>query len=293
MCLCRHHTTAVGQQQGLYGFTGWVQQLTHGKQGVAGTRLERHVAGIDDFRGSGSGWRDHKVIIAGGQAQVGGVRLEGQSLQRGRCRRNAIHPDIDGRGISDGMAPPQLSLLIGRQDGGGASITDGKQLYRAWPRPQVVDRRHQQISPGIEWQWARVIHHIHCPRQGQPDLVFACRQGEGVAIGFERYIGQRRAGQCGPRRSDMDVDGRCTGCGMHHLHTNIASRWCLVRPLNHQRAEGGIPAPRQFAHRQHVVLSVGFEVEGHRAYDGRGAARQDPVHRHLVAASGNRLEPAA
>ncbi|MNY34790.1 hypothetical protein D3C86_1691580 [compost metagenome] len=80
---------------------------------------------------------------------------------------------------------------------------------------------------------------------------------------------------------------------MHHLHTNIASRWYLVRPLNHQRAEGGIPAPRQFAHCQHVVLSVGFQVEGHRAYDGRGAARQNTIDCNFVTASGNRLEPAA
>ncbi|MNF96190.1 hypothetical protein D3C84_789720 [compost metagenome] len=80
---------------------------------------------------------------------------------------------------------------------------------------------------------------------------------------------------------------------MQHLHTNIAPRWPLVRSLNHQRAEGGITTASQLAHCQHVVLGVGFEVEGDRAYDGRGAARQDPVHRHLVAASGNRLEPAA
>ncbi|MNF96189.1 hypothetical protein D3C84_789710 [compost metagenome] len=52
------------------------------------------------------------------------------------------------------MDHPQLSLLIGRQQGGGASTVYGEQLHRAWPRPQVVDRRDQQISPGIEWQWA-------------------------------------------------------------------------------------------------------------------------------------------
>ncbi|MNL21223.1 hypothetical protein D3C87_1425010 [compost metagenome] len=192
------------------------------------------------------------------------------------------------------MDHSQLSLFIDRQDGGGASIADGEQLHRTWPRPEVIDCCDQQVSPGVECLRAGVINHIHRTRQGQPDLVFACRQGEGVAVGLERNIGQRRAAQGGPWRGDMDVDCRCTRCGMQHLHTNIASRGRLVRPLNHQGTKGGITAASQFADGQHVVLSVGFQLERHRAYDCRRRPPwQDAVDRDFVTASRNRLEPAA